>query len=107
MVAVVSAALLILGCPPPASTLVPEPTTEVFVPRPDGGRPVIPVVDAGPAEEEWVAGEPCPPESFGRVVFDDGGVEETPDGSIIFGLCASLRSISGQALLDARPAGGF
>lgn len=107
MVAVVSAALLLLGCPPPASTLAPEPTTEVFVPRPDGGRPVIPVVDGGAAEEEWVAGEPCPPESFGRVVFDDGGVEETPDGSIVFGLCASLRSVSGQALLDARPAGGF
>ena len=103
------AAGLLLGCPQPASTAVPDPAWEVQVARPprDAGRPVTPVVDAGPPEPMWVAGEPCPPESFGRLVFDDGGVEETPDGSIVFGLCAALRTVSGQAVLDGRPASGF
>jgi len=108
MVVVVWAATALLGCPPPARTVEPEPTTEVVVAaRPDAGRPVVSVVDAGPPEVAWVAGEPCPPESFGRVVLDDGGVEETPDGSFVFGLCAAVRSASGQALLDGRAAAGF
>lgn len=107
MLVLVSAGAL-LACPPAAPTLEPEPTTEVVVPpRPDAGRPVTPSRDAGGPPEEWIAGEPCPPEAFGRFELDDGGFEDPPDGSIVFGLCAAVRSISGQALLDGRPAGGF
>lgn len=104
-----SATALFLACPGPASTAVPDPSMEVIVVQPprDAGRPVMPMVDAGEPELPWVAGEPCPPESFGRLVYDDGGVEEAPDGSIVFGLCAALRTVSGQALLDGRPATGF
>lgn len=102
------AALLALGCPQPAASIEPEPQMDVVVRRPDAGRPVVvPPMDAGEVIPEWVAGEPCPPESFGRLVLEDGGVEDTPDGAVVFGLCASLRTVSGQALLDGRPAAGF
>lgn len=108
MVGAVFAAGLV-ACPGPATTAVPDPAYEVQVNRPqrDAGRPVMTVEDAGPPAPMWIAGEPCPPESFGRLVFEDGGVEETPDGAIVFGLCAALRTVSGQALLDGRPAPGF
>lgn len=108
MVLVVSAAAVFVACPP-ASTAVPDPAYEITIAGTtrDAGRPVMVVPDAGPAEPDWVAGEPCPPESFGRLVFDDGGVEDTPDGAIVFGLCAAVRTVSGQALLDGRPASGF
>lgn len=83
------------------------PTTEVQAPKkPDAGRVIVPEEDSGVAIN-WIAGEPCPPESFGRFVDEDGGVEDVPDGSIVFGLCAALRTVSGQAVLNGRPASGF
>jgi hypothetical protein len=90
-----------------APILVVEPTTEVQAPKkPDAGRVITTQEDAG-TPIQWVAGEPCPPESFGRLVFEDGGVEDTPDGSFVFGLCAAVRTVSGQVVLNERPATGF
>lgn len=101
--------MLALGCPEPAGPLTPEPMGEVVVRRPDAGRPpvVVTPADAGEVVPAWVAGEPCPPEAFGRLVLDDGGVESFGDAGVVFGICASLRTVSGVAVLDGRPAAGL
>ncbi|MDX2014673.1 MAG: hypothetical protein SFW67_31025 [Myxococcaceae bacterium] len=102
------AGLLFAGCPNLAPNLDVDPDTEVQAPfARDAGRPVVVTPDAGPGPMVWTAaGENCPPESFGRVTLDDGGVEDTPDGAVVFGLCVALRSATGQVLLNQRPASG-
>jgi len=109
LLVVASGLFVLVACPPVAGTVTPEPdVTVVVASRPDAGRVVVPVVDAGAPEEAWDAsGEPCPPEAFGTLRLDDGGVEEVPDGSIQFGLCVALRTVSGQAVLNNAPAASF
>ncbi|MCU0702194.1 MAG: hypothetical protein MUC96_37330 [Myxococcaceae bacterium] len=104
----VLAGLVLGGCPNLAPNLDVDPDTEVQPPfARDAGRPTVVAQDAGPGPMVWTAaGENCPPESFGRITLDDGGVEDTPDGAVVFGLCVALRSATGQVLLNQRPAAG-
>jgi hypothetical protein len=101
-------AAAVAGCGNFAPNLDVDPDTEVQPPFPrDAGRPPVVNPDAGPGEMTWTAaGDLCPPETFGRLTLDDGGIEETPDGSIVFGLCVGLKTVSGQVLLNQRAASG-
>jgi hypothetical protein len=102
------AAAGLVGCSNLATSLDVDPDTEVQAPfARDAGRPVVAPPDAGRGPMQWTgAGENCPPEAFGRLTLPDGGVEETPDGAVVFGLCVALRTATGQVLLNQAPVNG-
>lgn len=75
--------------------------------RPDAGPIYVIVEDAGPGDPPLNAGEACPPEAFGRYELDDGGIEEVPEGALVFGLCGVTRRLTGAALLNDAPVNGL
>lgn len=80
-------------------------------PKPDSGVVTVLYPDASVDYPEVYAGEDCPPEAFGQsgeelVGEADGGAVVTADGGLRFGLCVALRSLTGEALLNAAPVRG-
>jgi hypothetical protein len=74
-------------------------------PFPDSGFPAVidagPYFDAGPSFSGNYAGEPCALKWFAADA--DAGI---PEGAVPFGLCIVVRSFSGRATLNGKPAAG-
>lgn len=91
------------GCQPGPGDAGQEPVPPP--PFPDAGFPPVldagPTFDAGPSFSGNYAGEACLPEWF--AVDADSGL---PEGAVPFGLCIVLRSFSGRATLNGKPASG-
>ena len=96
----VGLALLIGGCPAPRGGGIDSGVVTPGQPPRDAGRDGSVVhLDAGMVWSNDFAGEPCPDEAF-------GGTDGLPDGSVEFGLCVALQTLSGQALLNGVAAPG-
>lgn len=77
-------------------------------PKPDSGIIVLPP-DGSVPWPETKASEPCPPEAYGQYADEDGGMAlpaEQLDGSVKLGLCVALRTLTAEALLNAKPVAG-
>lgn len=84
---------------PDGGTDVPPLVSE----RPDAAGVVVLPYDASVRYPELFAGEACPPETYGQVEGDAGASFE-PDGSVRFGLCIVLKTLTAEALLNDQPA---
>ncbi len=91
---------------PPA--VEPEPEVVEAPVKPDAGPgPIVIPYDAGVSSPAVYAGEPCPPETFGQLDDGDGGVVDTPDGAVVYGLCAVTRSLRSEPKLNGKPVPGL